>query len=220
MTQRTQRLIAVSGLLFVVIVAVSIFTLPNAPDSNANSAKVVTFFRAHRTAAGVSAHLITVAILVGVCFFWYFRNLVGVTTTTRHLATVGFAGALLFAASGAVASGAYYAINDAIGHADASTVQTLNLLQGDVSDGMSEAGVTLFLILSGIAIIRGRGLPQWLGWVGIVLGVASLILFGLALPAIGLWLILTCVTILARSGSAPPTASVGQQPAALGTLSG
>jgi hypothetical protein len=38
-------------------------------------------------------------------------------------------------------------------------------------------------------------------WVGIVLGGASLLIFGIGLPAIGLWLILTCITILVRANT-------------------
>jgi hypothetical protein len=208
-----QRLLAITGLVFVVIVAVSIFILPNAPASDASSAKVVTFFHAHKTAVGVTAHLITLAVFVGVVFFWYFRNLIAVTTETRHLATIGFAGGLLFATTGAVASAAYYAIGDVIGHADPSTIQTLNVLQGDVSDGMSECGVALFLIASSIAIIRGRRLPQWLAWVGIVLGIASLVVFGIGLPALGLWLILTCITMLVRADTGRPAIATEQSPA-------
>jgi hypothetical protein len=207
-TPKSQRLLAAGGLLFIVIVAASIFVVPNSPDSHASSAKVLTFFRAHNTAAGVSAHLITWAVFVGVFFFWYFRNLISVTTATRHLATIGFGGALLFATSGLVSSAALYAFNDAAGHMDASTAQTINLFQGDISDGMSEAGVAVFLIASSIAIIRGRRLPRWLAWVGIVLGVASLIIFGIGVPAMGLWLLLTSVTLLVRvNSSATPTAT-------------
>jgi hypothetical protein len=212
-SSRTQRLLAIGGLVFIVIVAVSISILPNAPDSHASSAKVVTFFHAHKTGAGVSAHLISLAVFVGVFFFWYFRSLIAVTTTTRHLATIGFAGALLFASSGAVAAAAYYTLSDAVGHADPSTIQTLNLLQGDISDGMSEAGVALFLIASSIAIIRGRQLPRWLAWVGIVLGIASLLIFGIGLPALGLWLLLTCITILVRASTGSATIATNQETA-------
>jgi hypothetical protein len=101
MTPRMPRLVAISGLIFVALVAASIFVVPNAPDSHASASKDVAYFHAHKTAVGVAGHLILLAIVVGLFFFWYFRNLIGATPATKNVATVGFAGAVLFAASGA-----------------------------------------------------------------------------------------------------------------------
>jgi hypothetical protein len=212
-TLRAQRSIALGGLLFVAIVAVSIFALPNVPNSHASAAKVVTFFHDHKTAAGVSAHLIVLAVVVGVPFFWYFRNLISSTPSTRQLATVGFAGALLFAVSGAVAAGSFFTLNDAIGHADPSTMQTFNLMQDDFTNGVSAAGIALFLAASSIVIVRGGGeLPQWVGWIGIVLAIATVVLIGIGLPALGLWLLIACVTMLVRPGPSTASMSRSQQP--------
>jgi hypothetical protein len=200
MTRQMQRLLAISGLVFVALVAASIFILPNAPDGHASASRAIAFFHAHKTATGVAAHLILLAIFVGLFFFWYFRNLIASTPATKHLATVGFAGALLFAVSGAVAAASYYTLGDAIGHAGPSTIQTLNLFQADFADGIGEAGVAVFLIASSIAIIKGEGrLPSWVGWFGIVLGIASLLVIGLGVPALGLWLLVTCIVMLVRT---------------------
>jgi hypothetical protein len=209
MIPRMQRLLAVSGLIFVALVAASIFILPNAPDSHASASTAVAYFHAHKTATGVAAHLIVLAIFVGLFFFWYFRNLIAATPATKHLATVGFAGALLFAVSGAVAAASYYTLGDAIGHVGPSSIQTLNLFQADFPDGVGEAGVAVFLVASSVAIIRGEGrLPNWVGWLGIVLGIASLLVIGLGVPALGLWLVVTCIVMLVRTSSpSAPTAS-------------
>lgn len=209
MNTRMQRMLAVSGLIFIALIAASIFILPNAPDSHASASKAVAYFHAHKTATGVAAHLILLAIFVGLFFFWYFRNLLVATPATKHLATVGFAGALLFAVSGAVAAASYYTLGDSIGHAGPSTIQTLNLFQADFADGIGEAGVAVFLVASSIAIIRGSGrLPSWVGWLGIVLGIASLLVIGLGIPALGLWLLVTCIVMLVRTSSrSAPTAS-------------
>jgi hypothetical protein len=209
MIPRMQRVLAVSGLIFIALVAASILILPNAPDGHASATKAVAFFHAHKTATGVAAHLIVLAIFVGLFFFWYFRNLIAVTPATKHLATVGFAGALLFAVSGGVAAASYYTLSDAIGHAGPSTIQTLNLFQADFADGVGEAGVAVFLVASSIAIIRGKGrLPSWVGWLGIVLGIASLLVIGLGVPALGFWLLVTCIVMLVRAGSgSTPTPS-------------
>jgi hypothetical protein len=206
---RTQRLIGISGLVFIAIVAASIFVTPNSPSSTASATKVVAYYHVHKTAAGVSGHLISLAVSLALFFFWYLRDFISTTLGTKRLATIGFAGAVLFAVSGGLAAGAFYAINDTVGHVDPSTIQTLSLLQGDVSDGLGEAGVAVFLLASSIAILRGSGrMPGWVAWLGIVLGIASLLVFGLGLPAMGLWLLISCITMLVRTNSATtPTAN-------------
>ncbi len=214
MTARMQRLLAISGLVFVALIAASIFILPNQPDGHASAAKATVYFHAHKTAAGVSAHLILLAIFVGLFFFWYFRNLIAATPATKNLATVGFAGAVVFAVSGAVAAASYYTLGDAVGHAVPSTIQVFNLFQADFADGVGEAGVAVFLVASSIAIIRGGGrLPRWVGWVGIVLGIASLLIIGMGVPAIGLWLLISCIVMLVRARTLSLPAATEQEPA-------
>jgi hypothetical protein len=214
MNPRMQRILAIGGLVFAAIVAVSIFILPNAPDSHASAAKAVAFYHSHKTATGFAAHLIVLAVFVGLFFFWYFRNFIATTQGTKNLATIGFAGALPFATSGAIAAASYYTLGDAIGQTNPSTIQTFNLLQADFTDGVGEAGVAVFLIASSLAIIRGGNrLPRWVGWLGIVLGVASALIIGLGLPALGLWLLISCIVILIRSGSHIAPTVADQEPA-------
>jgi hypothetical protein len=211
-TPRAQRLTALGGILFVVLVAASILILGNTPNSHASAAKVVTFFHKHKTGASVSGHLIVLAVCVGVPFFWYFRNLISSTPSTRQLATVGFAGALLFAVSGGMAAASFWTLSDVINHADPSSIQTLNLMQSDFANGVGEAGVALFLVASGIAIVQGGGrLPRWVGWLGVVLGVVAVVIIGLGLPALALWLLVACITLLVRSGQSAASTPSDQQ---------
>ena len=44
MSSRMRRLLALSGLVFIALIAASIFILPNAPDGHASAAKAVAFF--------------------------------------------------------------------------------------------------------------------------------------------------------------------------------
>ena len=210
---RKQRLLGVGGLVFVAIVAASIFILPSPPDSHASPAKVVSYFNAHKTVAGVAGHLILLAVFLGTFVFWHFRDALATNPATRRLATIGFAGAVVFVVSGGIAAASYFAITDTLNHANPVTLQTLNILQNDVSDGVGEGGVALFLVASSIAVLRGANLlPRWIGWLGILLGVASLLVFGLGLPAMGLWLLISCITLLVRT-PAPEPAEISPQPA-------
>jgi len=53
--------------------------------------------------------------------------------------------------------------------------QALNVVTGDLFLYPLEVGVFLFLVGVGIAIVCSDVLPRWLGWVAIVLAVASAI---------------------------------------------
>lgn len=207
-----QRQVGIGGLVFIILVLASIFALPNVPQSDASSAKVVAFYHAHKNASHVSVYLILLAVFVGVFFFWYLRDFLAVSPMTRRLATIGFAGALIFAVSGAASAGALFAITQVIGHADPATIQTFNVIQGEFSSGLGEVGVAVFLIANNIAIIRGDGhLPVWLGWVGIVLGVASIVLIDPGIIAMGLWLLISCITMLIRVHNTTPSTDLGRE---------
>src|SRR5438270_1578794 len=109
MSTEQTRGVAVTGLVFVVLIVVSIFVLPGPPNAHATAAKVVSYFHDHKSSARVEAYVIGLAVFVGVGFFWYLRDLVSTIPENRSLATVGFAGGLLFGASGTIAAGIYWA---------------------------------------------------------------------------------------------------------------
>jgi Domain of unknown function (DUF4386) len=198
MTPRMQRLVAIGGLVFVVLVAASIVVSPNPPDAHASVTKVVSYYHNHRHGVLVESILITLAVFVGVFFFWYLREHLSTNGTNRSLATAGFAGALLFAASGGIAAGTDVALSDAANHVDPAVMQMLSVLQTDLANPLTDAGVAVFLFATGIVLIRGGSLPRWLGWVGVVFAVASLTPFQLSLPAIGLWILIACIVMLVR----------------------
>jgi hypothetical protein len=73
---------------------------------------------------------------------------------------------VLFAAGGAVTGGASLALADDPGKLDPAAAQTLNVLARDLAM-ILYAGLGLLMLAAGLAIVRSRLLPAWLGWVGI-----------------------------------------------------
>jgi hypothetical protein len=201
------RRVGIVGIAFVVVFVVSSFLAPSTPNSHASVAKVVSFYHKHRGVIAAQAWVIEVAILVGVFFFWYLREYLGRTEGSRRLATVGFAGALLFAVSGGLSAGINFALADSINHVSGTTIQTLSVLQNDFSVFMGGAGVGIFLIASGIVCIASGLIARWVGWVGVVLAVVSLALPFFAPPAAGLWVLIASIVIIVkgRRGGAEPS---------------
>ncbi len=210
MSNRLQRWLGIAGVVFVVLVAASIFTVPSTPSTHASLSKIAAFYdKSHQGALFAGAILAVAAVIVGVFWFWYFRDwLVAAQPTNRRLATVGFGGALLFAAGGSLAAGINFTLSDASGHATATVLQGLNYIQSDLNSGLIGAGTAIFLAASSAVVIRSRVLPVWLGWLAAVFAVAAVVIGFLGLIGLGLWLIATNIVIIARSRrlavAAPP----------------
>ena len=195
------RLMPLCGIIFVALVLASIF-IENPPGSNASASKVLTYYQAHPHTTSASALLTGLAVIFGLLFFGYLREYMRQERATRWLATTAFGGAVVFAVGGVISAGSYLALGDQPQALNAAAAQTLNLIQTDVSGSFTQAGLAVFFLATGAAILRGRLLPAWLGWVSLVLGVlaASLILAFIAFVATALWVMVVAVVLWTRAG--------------------
>ena len=206
MSKQLQKGLGITGLVFLVLVVVSVLLIPNAPNTNASVAKLTSFYT--HSKAGllhVDAIVTGVAVLVGVFWFWYFRDwLIATNAAARRLGTVAFAGALLFAAGGCRAGGISTALGDAAGtHATtAGTLQVLNNLNTDLGNTITGAGLAIFLVATAVLILRYRVLPTWMAYWGILAALAGLVIDFFALIGFGIWLIAASVVILMRASHA------------------
>lgn len=200
-----QRWLGIAGIAFVALLVASVFAVPNTPDAHASLTKVVSYYHKHKTGMRVSSFIVEVAVFVGVGFFWYLReHLTELNPANKRLATLGFAGSLIFAVSGAVAAGLSWALGDAVDHIAPSAVQTLNVFDSDVNGFLGAPGIALFLAATGVAIIVNRSLPVWLGWAGVVLAIVALVVGFFGLLGIALWILVASIVILVRANSAAP----------------
>jgi len=201
---RSQRLLGIAGLVFVALFIAASSVAGTTPDVHASAAKIIAFYHQHKTAVEIQAWIIELAILEGVFFFWFLRDRVCVVAANRPFANVGFAGAVLFAASGGIAAGLYFCLGEAVNHVSPAVMQTLNVLQNDLNIALSGAGAAVFLVGTGIALIRSATLPRWLGWVGVVLAAIAIAISPLGGAAAGLWVLIASVTLLVLAGKTTP----------------
>lgn len=206
MNSSFRRRVAYGGLVFFVLVLAAVVISPSEPSSNATAAKVFATYHKHRTEWAVNGFIIEAAVIVGLFYFWYLRDYISRITAGTSLATIGYAGVVVFAISGTVGAGVHITIADAAGdgNVSASVIQTLNLLNNDFNLIMNGAGAATFLLATGIAVLRYHALPKWLGWVAVVFGVISLT--GIPGPAgPGLWVLLASITMLVSQDAVPVT---------------
>lgn len=194
------RLMPLSGIVFVALILASIF-IANPPDSNASAGTVLTYYQAHQNVTSASALLVGLSVIFGLLFYGYLREYMRQDRATRWLASTAFGGVLVFAAGGVLSAGSFLALGDQPRVLSAATAQTINLIQSDVSNSFTQAGLAVFYLATGAAILRGRLLPGWLGWVSVVLGIlaASLVLAFVAFIATALWVIVVAFLLRAKA---------------------
>jgi hypothetical protein len=188
------------------------------PKSAATAAQVTAFYSAHHTKILVSAYFNALAVVVGLLFYSTLRDFLARSPACRHLAATLFGGAVLFATGGALAAGTELALADVPGRLIPAAAQALNIIENDLGPYVIYTGLAVMIFAAGLAIIRARTLPAWIGWVA--LPTALLAIFPppvdtFSLPVAGVWSLVVSILMYLRydtAGSEATTASVSDAP--------
>ena len=95
-------------------------------------------------------------------------------------ATLTLVGGALLAVGCGLLAGTNAALGEAIGHFGAGQMQVLNAVAMDLFWPMLMGGAALATFMMGVALLRTRALPKWLGIVTVVVG-------SVMLTGIGSW---------------------------------
>jgi hypothetical protein len=205
MSDRWGRLVApVTGLLFVGLMVAGIAAGGNTPDSNARGAHVIRFYEAHQHSQKVSNILF---VFAGLFLIFFAGALHGYLRRTPTVATAGalvLVGATLLTVGLTVLSGIDYALADVPRDLSPSAAQALNVLGNDAFYTLPVGGC-VFGIASAVAILRGALLPNWLGWVALIVGIAMATpIFWISSVVLFVWILIVGVLIYLRSGTSSP----------------
>jgi len=191
-----------SGALAGVLVAIAFFAGPSSPGDDATGARVIAWYGSHHTADFVSDIIAGVAVLFLVLFAVALA--VQVRTGDRWLAH-GALAAAVFGGVGLLTSiGFDTVLAQDHNHLTIASAQTLNLLENDFFLPIL-VGFALFGILTGLAVVVGRILPKWMGWVMFAFGLACLggpIGF-FALLATMLWVLVAGIWMVKQGSPVP-----------------
>jgi hypothetical protein len=207
MSDRWSRYAPLTGVLFAVLVVVAVFTNSSeTPEASATPAKVVLHYAAHRSEIETSGILFALAFLVLVLFAGALRSYL--RPAAEGLSALVLAGAVLMAAGALAGGGIEYGIAHNLHDLTAEMAKTLNIVSTEMFLP-TLAGAFIFGLCSGLAILRGAALPNWLGWIAIVIGIAALIPPSSfpALFAFLIWSVIVAVLIYMRSGQAAGAAA-------------
>ena len=191
-----------SGVLAGVLVAISIFTTPSTPGDNATGAQVIAWYNSHHGSDFAKDLIGALAVLFFVLFAVALAR--QVRTGDRWLAHGALAGAVFGGVGLLTSNGFDSVLAQDHNRLTISSAQTLNLLANDFFLPIL-IGFALFGILTGLAVVVGRILPKWMGWVLFAFGLACLAgpIGWFAMLATMLWVLVAGIWLVKQG---PPVA--------------
>jgi hypothetical protein len=203
-----ERLAPLTGLVFVAIV-VAVFAIGGSTPGDHDSAKQVQdFYGQHHDKHMTLAFIMMISTPFLLFFVSILRYELRRAGGTGQLANAAFAGGVLAAAGFGILAFVHLALADAGDSAKTiGTAQALNVLDNNDFLPMA-AGMGVLVLAAGLSTVRHGGLPKWLGWVGVVIGVAAFTPAGFfAFLLSGIWVLIVSILLtLGRQSAAPAPA--------------
>ena len=196
-----------SGVLAGVLVAISIFTTPSTPGDNATGAQVIAWYNSHHGSDFGKDLIGALAVLFFVLFAVALAR--QVRTGNRWLAHGALAGAVFGGVGLLTSNGFDSVLAQDHNRLTISSAQTLNLLANDFFLPIL-IGFALFGILTGLAVVVGRILPKWMGWVLFAFGLACLAgpIGWFAMLATMLWVLVAGIWLVKQGPPVPDRVTV------------
>ena len=199
-----------TGVAFFVFVIISFIIVGEPPNADDPVEEIVDHYIDNKDSVQIGAFLGTVAGTLLIFFFGYVRKVLRAAEGEGGmLSLLALAGAVIIALGAAIDGTIAFAIAEAADDIEPASVQTLQALWDN--DFLPFAlGTQVLWFATGISIVRHGALPKWLGWVAIAFGILSLTPIGwFAFLGGALWILVVSImlTMRARRGPAPPTAS-------------
>ncbi len=199
-----ERLAPLTGVVFVAI-TVAVFAIGGeTPSPGDSAAEVQSFYAKHADKHMALSFIMAMSIPFLLFFVSSLRNDLRRAGGTGQLANAAFGGGVLAAGGFGLLASVHLALADSADSLKTvAATQTLNVLDGN--DFIpAAAGLGVLVLAAGLAAVRHGGLPKWLGWVGIVIGVLAFTPAGFfAFLAEGIWIIIASILLTQARRAAP-----------------
>ena len=203
-------LAALTGIGFVALVIVGFTVGGEPPGADEPVQEIVDFYADNETSVGIGVAVEGLAALALVFFGGFMRAVLRRAEGEGHmLSALALAGTTIVAVGLAFDATISITLLDAADDIEPGGVQALAALwENDFVPFI--VGAMVFILASGISILRHGALPKWLGWVAIGLAVISMTPIGFV-GAIGIALWIGVVSVMLavrerRTGAAAPAA--------------
>ena len=202
MNTSATRWLPLTGILSILIIVGAIL-LGEPPDASHSPEEIVDFYVDNGDKLKYATPAFILALVLFVSFGSYLRAVLDRGEGSTGISSrIAFAGTVIFAVGGAIDATIQAAIIEAVDDLEPTQVQTLQALW-DNDWVPLQVGITMFILASGISIVRHKSLPVWLGWTAVVIGVVGLTPVGwFAFMATGIWILIVSVMLLMSEGKA------------------
>lgn len=188
------------GVLFVIVTIVSFAVGGEPPGADEGAREVQKHYVDNDSAVMIGAALASVAAGLFVFFAAYLRSVLRrVEGEGGMLSALVLIGASIFATGIAIDATISFALAEQADEISPDAIQALQALWDN--DFMPLAlGLAVFLLSTGLSVIIHGGLPKWLGWIAILLGIVAFTPIGFfAFPVAGLWVLAVSVMLTMRN---------------------
>jgi hypothetical protein len=202
---RLERIAALTGVAFVVVAIIGGIIGGEPPDAESPVQEIVDHYADNKTSIQVGAFVGVAAMVLLVFFGAYLRSVLSAAEGRGGiLPALTLVGAAIVAVGFAIDVTITVALTEAVDDIEPAAVQALQALW-DNDFVPIVLGIIVFLIATGLSILRHGALPKWLGWVALVLAVIGFTPIGfVAFLGTGLWIVIVSVLLAVRAQPAAP----------------
>jgi len=200
---RTERIGALTGVAFVVVAIIAGIIGGEPPDADSPVQEIVDHYSDNETSIQVGAFVGAAAMVLLVFFGAYLRSVFSAAEGRGGmLSALTLVGTAIIAVGFAIDITISIALTEAVDDIEPAAVQALQALWDN--DFVPIAlGILVFLIATGLSILRYGALPKWLGWVALVLAVIGFTPIGfIAFLGTGIWIAIVSVMLALRAPAA------------------
>jgi hypothetical protein len=190
------------GIVYAALFLAAMFLTGNGAKPSASGATVVNYYHSHEAAETAAAFVIAAAAIAFMFFLSSLRGALSSTAEGRQLAPIVTAGGAVYVGGLLLSGVLMLALVDAGHHGLTASAQTLNVLSSDTWLPVV-TGLSIVALGTGVAAFRSAGLPRWLAWASVGLGVLAVAgpLGALAFLIAPLWTLVTGIVLLRSSAA-------------------
>ena len=196
-----------TGVAFIVVAIIAFAIGGEPPEADQPVREIVSHYVDNKDSIQVSSALAALAGVLLVFFAGYLRKVLQAAEGPNgFLSALVLTGAAIMSVGIAIDATIAFAIAEAADDIRPAGVQALEALWDN--DFLPIAlGTTVFLLSAGLSSVVHGGLPKWLGWIAIVLGIVSVTPIGfVSFLGGGLWVLATSVVLMMRGRPAAAAA--------------
>ncbi|MEP6528010.1 MAG: hypothetical protein ABJA86_12705 [Nocardioidaceae bacterium] len=185
---RMERFAPLTGIVAIVLFVAEAIVSGDTPNVDDPAQEIVAYWSHNAGTQEIAASLFGLA---AVAIVWFGASIRAALRQAAggadRLGSLAHAGTGLIAVGLSIYASFGLAAAHSAGDVPASTTQTFNVLSRDDMFVLLAVGAALLLLSTALAVLRHGGLPRWIGWVSLVLGVVALValVLGPAVSGVG-----------------------------------